>query len=81
MLVVEKKDGKDKEDYDFPRDVKEYREFIRAIVKVFRNKEDKEYIYFESLKDIKEGEIVFGLLGIDDKASYLSDRAIVIFRL
>lgn len=81
FLVVKKEENKDKADFDFPRDMKEYREFIRAIVNTFRNKEDKNYIYFESLKDITDGQIVFGLLGIDDKASYLSDQAIAVFRL
>ena len=37
--------------------------------------------HFDKLERIADGQVVFGLLGIDDKVSYLSDRAIVIFRL
>lgn len=73
-----KNSNQDKAAFDFPRDVKEYRKFLKAII--YAAIVEKDGFYFEKLKDITDGQIVFGLLGIDDKSSYLSDRAIVIFR-
>lgn len=70
--------SQDKVKPDFPRDVKEYRAFLSAIID--KAKDEKNDFSLEKLKEITEGKIVFGLLGIDDKSSYLSDRAIVIFR-
>ncbi len=70
--------NKDKTKPDFPRDVKEYRAFLTAIIN--KAKDDENDFSFGMLNAITDGQIVFGLLGIDDKASYISDRAIVIFR-
>jgi hypothetical protein len=58
--------------------VKDYRKFLKDIIDTAKN--DENDFFFEKLKDITDGQIVFGLLGIDHKSSFLSDRAIVIFR-
>ncbi len=85
LLFVGKEEPEKKEnsnqkkaEFDFPRNVKKYREFLKAIIDTAID--EKNGFFFEKLKDITDGQIVFGLLGIDKKSSYLSDRAIVIFR-
>lgn len=74
----EENSSHDRAGFDFPRDVKDYRKFLKDIIDMARDEEND--FFFEKLKDITDGQIVFGLLGIDHKSSFLSDRAIVIFR-
>jgi hypothetical protein len=74
----EENSSQDRVEFDFPRDVKDYRQFLKDIIDKARDEEND--FFFEKLKDITDGQIVFGLLGIDHKSSFLSDRAIVIFR-
>jgi len=74
------RDGQDRDPAspDFPRDLTKYREFLSGIIAAERA---GNAFRLGRLSEIENGEIVFGLLGIDPGASRRSDRAIVVFRI
>jgi len=79
-LVVTRRDssGTILPGFDFPRNVKEFRDFLRSIVRSAQDTGNR--FRFPELEETKPEQMLVGLFGVDEKSALSAARAVVIFR-